>query len=68
MIKLRGYNALGPIECLERHRKEVVVKNYHGMEPDVNLAIFFVLNVKVLQRMEFEVPNSCNHKWLVIQH
>jgi hypothetical protein len=46
----------------------VVVKNYHGMEPDVNLAIFFVLNVKVLQRMEFEVPNSCNHKWLVIQH
>jgi hypothetical protein len=68
MENLRGYNAPDPIECLQRHLKKVTVKNYHGMKPDVDFAKFFVLNVKVLQRMEFEVCNSCNDKWLVNQH
>jgi hypothetical protein len=68
MENLRGYNALDPIECLERHLKKVAVKICRGMRPDVDFAKFFVLNVKVLQMMEFEVRNSCNDKWLVNKH
>lgn len=62
------YNALDPIECIERRLKKVVLKNYHGMRPDVDFAKFFVLNAKVLKRMEFETHNNCTEKWLANQH
>jgi hypothetical protein len=68
MKNKRLYNALDPIECLERCLKKVVVKNYWGMRPDVDFAKFFVLNAKVLKRMEFDALNNCNDKWLANQH
>ncbi|TVU39653.1 hypothetical protein EJB05_13084 [Eragrostis curvula] len=68
MRNKRAYNALDPIECLERHLRKVVVKKYHGMRPDVDFAKFFVLNAKVLKKMEFDVCVSFNAKWMANQH
>ena len=65
MKNARIYNPLDPIECLEVHLKKVVVTDYRGMRPDVDLAKFFLLNAKVLKEMYFGVVNSsCNDKWM----
>uniref|UniRef100_A0A0A9DC98 FBD domain-containing protein n=1 Tax=Arundo donax TaxID=35708 RepID=A0A0A9DC98_ARUDO len=68
MKNVRSYNSLDAIECLETHLKKVVVKNYHGMRPDVNFAKFFILNAKVLKKMVFRTINNCNDKWVANQH
>ncbi|CAM0947441.1 unnamed protein product [Alopecurus aequalis] len=48
------YDPLHPIECVETHLKKVVFKSYVGYENQLDFARFFVLNAKVLQKMEFE--------------
>uniref|UniRef100_A0ACD5Z2W8 Uncharacterized protein n=1 Tax=Avena sativa TaxID=4498 RepID=A0ACD5Z2W8_AVESA len=43
------------IECLQSHLKKVVFKSYVGSEREqLDFAKFFVLNAKVLNKMEFE--------------
>jgi hypothetical protein len=61
------YDSLDPVECLERHLKTVVIKNYYGKRPDVDFAKFFVLNAKMLKKMEFGALYNCNDKWLANQ-
>ena len=48
------YDPLHPIECLQTHLKEVVLRCYSGHEQQVDFARFFVLNAKVLSKIEFE--------------
>ncbi|CAL5076016.1 unnamed protein product [Urochloa decumbens] len=66
-VLLRYYNSLDPIECLERHLKTVILKNYDGKRHDVDFAKFFVLNAKVLKKMKFGTLNNCNDKWVANQ-
>ncbi|KAK1609324.1 hypothetical protein QYE76_032997 [Lolium multiflorum] len=68
MKNVRKYDPLDPIQCLERHLKKVVLKNYFGNRPDVNFAKFFILNAKVLDEMNFGVFTNCNDKWMSNQH
>ncbi|CAM0947450.1 unnamed protein product [Alopecurus aequalis] len=49
------YDPLHPIECLETHLKEVVLKYYSGNKQKVDFARFFVLNAQVLNKIEFQV-------------
>ncbi|KAE8800588.1 hypothetical protein D1007_23816 [Hordeum vulgare] len=54
MKNMRKYASLDdPIKCLEHHLKKVALKVYYGVGPEVDFARFFVLNSKVLDRMEF---------------
>uniref|UniRef100_A0ACD6AS63 Uncharacterized protein n=1 Tax=Avena sativa TaxID=4498 RepID=A0ACD6AS63_AVESA len=48
------YDPLHPIECLQNHLKNVVFKSFVGHEKQVNFARFFVLNAKVVNKIEFE--------------
>ncbi|KAK2630852.1 hypothetical protein QOZ80_UnG0722830 [Eleusine coracana subsp. coracana] len=68
MKNVLRYNPSDPIKCLERHLKKMVLKNYDGKKPDVDFAKFFVLNAKVLKKVEFGVLNNCNDKWMANQH
>ena len=52
------YDPLHPIECLETHLKKVVFKSFLGYGKQLEFARFFVLNAKVLDRIEFEVYNK----------
>ncbi|KAM0880612.1 hypothetical protein ACQ4PT_033451 [Festuca glaucescens] len=49
------YDPLHPIECLQTHLKIVIFKLFVGHEKQVNFARFFVLNAKVVNRIEFEL-------------
>ncbi|XP_051195473.1 putative FBD-associated F-box protein At5g50270 [Lolium perenne] len=49
------YDPLHPIECLQAHLKLVVFKSFVGNEKQVNFARFFVLNSKVVNRIQFEL-------------
>ncbi|VAH23117.1 unnamed protein product [Triticum turgidum subsp. durum] len=50
---VRKYDQLDTIECLELHLKEVVLKNYcGGYRPFFDFAKLFLLNAKVLNKME----------------
>uniref|UniRef100_A0ACD5TBZ6 Uncharacterized protein n=1 Tax=Avena sativa TaxID=4498 RepID=A0ACD5TBZ6_AVESA len=49
------YDQLHPIECLQTRLKKVVFKSHVGSEREqLDFAKFFVLNAKVLNKMEFE--------------
>ena len=48
------YDPLHPIECLQTHLKKVIFKSFVGYEKQVNFARFFVLNAKVVTRIELE--------------
>lgn len=48
------YNRLHPVECLQGHLKTVVFKAFVGYDKQVNFARFFVLNARVLNKIEFE--------------
>ncbi|CAM0953782.1 unnamed protein product [Alopecurus aequalis] len=57
-----------PIECLELHLKEVVLKNYDGnKKSSIDFAKFFILNAKVLKKMEIGVVNRRNEIWMSYQ-
>jgi hypothetical protein len=49
-----------PVECLEFHLKKVAFKHYRGMPTDVEFARFFILNAKVLEKMEFGLVEVFN--------
>ncbi|XP_047078832.1 putative FBD-associated F-box protein At5g22720 [Lolium rigidum] len=59
------YDPLHPIECLQTHLKEVVLRDYSGHEKQVDFARFFVLNAKVLMEnsasrdVQFEIRSNC---------
>ncbi|XBI02409.1 hypothetical protein VPH35_130961 [Triticum aestivum] len=56
--RARHHFPLGYIESLELHLKKVVLINYHGSPRDVNFAMFFLLNAKALEQMEFATRKS----------
>ncbi|XP_047076030.1 putative F-box/LRR-repeat protein At5g02700 [Lolium rigidum] len=70
------YDQLLPIECLQTHLKKVVFKSYVGTErQQLDFAKFFVLNAKVLNKMEFEGYDdyiistaACPHKILQVEN
>nr|CAB3500301.1 unnamed protein product [Digitaria exilis] len=64
----RAYNPLDPMECLELHLKKVTFNNYDCLMPYVDFAKFFVLNAKVLKKMDLGVLNSCSDKWMASQY
>ncbi|XBJ12688.1 hypothetical protein VPH35_017168 [Triticum aestivum] len=66
---VREYDPFDPIECLELNLKKVVLKNYDGNKrPVIDFAKFFILNAKVLEKMEIGVLNHCNDEWMHYQH
>ncbi|CAM0947444.1 unnamed protein product [Alopecurus aequalis] len=48
------YDPLHPIDCLQTHLKKVVFKSFVGHDKQVHFARFFVLNAKVVNKIEFE--------------
>lgn len=64
----RNYDSLDPVECLELHLKEVVLKNYSGKRrPHIDFARFFILNAKVLKELEIGFLNKQTDKWACYQ-
>ncbi|XBI86221.1 hypothetical protein VPH35_094223 [Triticum aestivum] len=62
-----------PVECLEHHLKKMAMKVYYGKGPEIDFARFFVLNAKVLDRMEFGIVEksifgSNKEEWLTNQY
>ena len=57
-----------PIECLEFHLKKVVMKVYCGKGQEVVFARFFVLNAKVLERIEFGLLSDYRDEWRNCQY
>ncbi|KAF6999122.1 hypothetical protein CFC21_015191 [Triticum aestivum] len=51
------------VDYVDRHLKQVVVRNYSGKKPDYNFAKFFLLNAKALESMKLHVPFSRNNEW-----
>ncbi|XP_048535031.1 uncharacterized protein LOC125513867 [Triticum urartu] len=62
------YDPLHPIECLETHLKKVVFKSFEGYAKQVDFARFFVLNAKVLDKIEFEVKNHYSSGTVASKH
>ncbi|MBC2899285.1 hypothetical protein CFC21_112136 [Triticum aestivum] len=62
------YDPLNPIECLETHLKKVVFKSFKGYGKQVDFARFFVLNAKVLDKIEFEVKNHYSSGTVASKH
>ena len=52
-----------PITCLEFHLKKVALKIYHGIPIEVEFARFFVLNAKVMEKMEFGLNDEHKDEW-----
>ncbi|XBI74911.1 hypothetical protein VPH35_068358 [Triticum aestivum] len=72
---VRKYASLldGPIECLDHHLKKMAMKVYYGKGPEIDFARFFVLNAKVLDRMEFglieeSISGSNKEEWIANQN
>ncbi|XP_020192029.1 probable FBD-associated F-box protein At1g32375 [Aegilops tauschii subsp. strangulata] len=59
---------LYPIECLQTHLKKVMLTLYMSYEKQVHLARFFVLNAKVLKKIEFLVWNDYSDELVAHQH
>ncbi|KAM0870026.1 hypothetical protein ACQ4PT_040309 [Festuca glaucescens] len=69
MKNMRKYASLDdPTECLELHLKKVALKVYYSRGVEVDFARFFVLNARVLERMEFGLVEDCNDKWRANQN
>jgi hypothetical protein len=57
------HDPLFPIECLQTYLRKVVFKSYVGYdEQQVGFARFFVLNARVLNKMEFEGYGDYNNE------
>ncbi|CAM0958167.1 unnamed protein product [Alopecurus aequalis] len=52
-----------PIECLKFHLKKVALKVYNGRPIEADFVRFFVLNAKVLDKMEFGLINHRKDEW-----
>ncbi|SPT20223.1 unnamed protein product [Triticum aestivum] len=67
--KLPHYDRPHPMECLQTHLKEVVLKYFNGYEQQIGFAWFFVLNAKVLNKIEFHVrEDQYNNEFVDRQH
>ena len=67
--KLPHYDRPHPMECLQTHLKEVVLKYFNGYEQQIDFARFFVLNAKVLNKIEFHVrEDHYNNEFVARQH
>ncbi|KAM0885584.1 hypothetical protein ACQ4PT_030249 [Festuca glaucescens] len=62
------YDPLHPIECLQTHLKKVVFKSFVGNDKQIDFARFFVLNAKVLNKIEFEGYCYYNSQSVAYQH
>jgi hypothetical protein len=62
------YDPLHPVVCLQTHLKKVVLKSFIGYKEQVDFAMFFLLNAKVLNKIEFEEYDDCSTKSLASQH
>ncbi|XP_044446941.1 uncharacterized protein [Triticum aestivum] len=62
------HDPLHPIECLETHLKKVVFKPFEGYGKQVDFARFFVLNAKVLDKIEFEAYNHYGIEMVGYEH
>ena len=63
------YDRLHPIECLQTHLKTVVFETFLGHDKQLEFAKFFVLNAKVLNKIEFEgFYGAYNSVSLAYQH
>lgn len=62
------YDPRRPIECLQTHLKKVVFKSYIGYEKQLDFARFFILNAKVLSKMEFEGHDRYINNTVTYQH
>ncbi|XP_048535030.1 putative F-box/LRR-repeat protein At5g02700 isoform X2 [Triticum urartu] len=62
------YDPLHPVECLETRLKKVVFKSFEGYGKQVDFAKFFVLNAKVLDKIEFEVRNQYSSETVAYEH
>uniref|UniRef100_A0ACD5TC05 Uncharacterized protein n=1 Tax=Avena sativa TaxID=4498 RepID=A0ACD5TC05_AVESA len=60
------YDPLHPIECLQTHLKEVVFKSFVGHDRQVQFSRFFVLNAKVVNKIEFQ--GHCNYSNLSVPY
>ncbi|MBC2899447.1 hypothetical protein CFC21_112287 [Triticum aestivum] len=66
---LPHYDRPHPMECLQTHLKEVVLKYFNGYEQQIDFARFFVLNAKVLNKIEFHVrEDHYNNEFVARQH
>ncbi|CAL5079762.1 unnamed protein product [Urochloa decumbens] len=53
----------GPsIECLDRTLKEIILIDYQGSSGGVKFFQFFLMNARVLEKMEFQIPFDCSKK------
>ncbi|KAK1644118.1 hypothetical protein QYE76_061923 [Lolium multiflorum] len=69
MKNMRKYASLDdPTECLDLHLKKVALKVYYGRGIEVDFARFFVLNARVLERMEFGLVQEYDDKWRANQN
>lgn len=63
------YDRPHPMECLQTHLKEVVLKYFRGHEQQIDFARFFVLNSKVLNKIEFHVrEDHYSNEFVARQH
>lgn len=62
------HDPLHHIECLQTSLKKVVFKSFLGHKKQVDFAKFFVLNAKVLKKMELEVYGDYKGEALAFQH
>ncbi|CAM0953742.1 unnamed protein product [Alopecurus aequalis] len=68
MHNVRKYDPLDPIECLELHLKEVILKNHDGTKrPPIDFAKFVILNAKALKQMKIQVPYDQSDEWMCYQ-
>ena len=62
------YDPLHPIECLQTHLKNVVLKSFVGSKEQLDFAKFFVLNAEVLNKIEFVLHGDHNNESVSSQH
>uniref|UniRef100_A0ACD5Z8H0 Uncharacterized protein n=1 Tax=Avena sativa TaxID=4498 RepID=A0ACD5Z8H0_AVESA len=58
---------LHPIECLQTHLEKLVLRDYSGHEHQVDFARFFVLNAKVLRKIEFQAHGDYSYEPVAYQ-
>ncbi|CAO2043461.1 unnamed protein product [Urochloa humidicola] len=62
------WNPFGPIECLDRSLKTIVLQLYAGLRTHVEFAKFFIKRARVLDVMKFCCIGPYTTRWLQNQH